>query len=638
MFRLATESPTIRQRKGSEARRGSALLSTVVVMVSLLGLLYSASAMSAVEVKDSRRGLDKVKSKYLAEAGVENGMRFLALAVKNNKVHNPLSGLTDLFAGGPTVTPIMAEPIMDGTTKIGAFSVSLTSVEQTSTSITIAIDATGYTPDAPSALPAGRQVESWHSVRSTVRYSLAPSDVFNYAYFINNWGWFYGNTIICNGNARSNGQFDAAWYSPTATGQPMYDSVTWNGTAASLSGYHDDNHDGLNDGNDGGIFSGWDIVRAGNVKGNGGNAENQHDFDGQIEMPNLSDLSRYESSAIEQNGSIKIGGVTMTNAVCGDATGESQNLYLNGTLANPIVLDGPVVVRGNVIISGYVTGKGAIYAGGNVYCPNSVKYVNPPSSTRPAGNSQAQTEAWLSANWNKDFLGLFARENVVIGDCTNWVWQYYTGLWMSDSLNSSAEDAGEDGIPNTRYGRDGIAGTADDDVLEGDGTFTIEHYTAADAAMGVLPPGKNIGDPIPGTGEDIDGDGVYDPSTTLSDVVINTPLDQAHWGGNMPPAGIAAYSNIASLYANNMDATFYTNHSFCYVVLGSDTAKVNGAVVSRNEDIIYGTPSIEINHDSRLLGSSASPAARLLPITIKPPEILRWSQLDHDPNRYVGAP
>ncbi len=31
--------------------------------------------------------------------------------------------------------------------------------------------------------------------------------------------------------------------------------------------------------------------------------------------------------------------------------------------------------------------------------------------------------------------------------------------------------------------------------------------------------------------------------------------------------------------------------------------------------------SIEINHDSRLLGSSASPAARLLPITIKPTEV-----------------
>jgi hypothetical protein len=101
----------------------------------------------------------------------------------------------------------------------------------------------------------------------------------------------------------------------------------------------------------------------------------------------------------------------------------------------------------------------------------------------------------------------------------------------------------------------------------------------------------------------------------------------------MPAAGIAAYSDIATLYANHLDATFYTNHSFCYVVLGSEDANINGALVSRNEDIIYGTPNIKINHDSRLLGGSSSLAAPLLPRTVEAPEILRWSRLDRDPNR-----
>ena len=53
--------------------------------------------------------------------------------------------------------------------------------------------------------------------------------MFDYGYFINNWGWFYGNTIECYGNARSNGQFDVHGYSPTVTGQPVYDDVAWNG-------------------------------------------------------------------------------------------------------------------------------------------------------------------------------------------------------------------------------------------------------------------------------------------------------------------------------------------------------------------------------------------------------------------------
>ncbi|MBL8859246.1 MAG: hypothetical protein JNL28_12115 [Planctomycetes bacterium] len=638
MFKLATEngrSHGLAQRlhADGDSRRGSALLSTVVIMVSLMGLIFAASSMSAVEVKESRRSMNDVKTKYLAQAGVERGMNFLSLAVKNTKVHDPLSGLKSLFAGGNVTTPIIGEPVMDGASRTGAYTISLTALEQTATSITIAIDASGYYPDVPSALPPGRQVESWHAVRSTVRYSLAPSEVFNYAYFINNWGWFYGNTIICKGNARSNGQFDAAGYSPTVTGQPMYDSVSWNGVTAALAGYHDDNLDGLKDGNDGGIFSGWDIVGAQNVQGNGGQSRNQHDFDGQVEMPNLADLKQYEDSAIALGSNITIDGVTVCDGIQGDGVGEKQNLFLIGTAAKPIVLNGPVVVRGNVMISGVVTGKGAIYSGGNVYIPNSVSYKNAPITPRPVSNTQAATEAWLSTNWNKDFLGLFARENVVVGDTSHSTWQYYTGWWMGDPLNMSSEDAGEDGIPNTRAGRDGILGTADDDVLEGDGVFTIERYTAADAALGLIPPGKSIGDTINGTGEDIDGDGVYDPSTTLSDVVMNIPLNTANWAGNMPAAGYSAYNKIATLYASRLDATFYTNHSFCYVVLGSTAASINGAVVSRNEDIIYGTPSITINHDSRLLGSSSSPAANLLPRLIRPPETLRWTTLDRDPNR-----
>jgi hypothetical protein len=267
-----------------------------------------------------------------------------------------------------------------------------------------------------------------------------------------------------------------------------------------------------------------------------------------------------------------------------------------------------------------------------------VQYLNPPTTTRPADNTQASTEAWLSTNWNKDFLGLFAKENVVVGDHTHAWWQYYVGWWMGDSMNQSAEDAGADGIPNTHAGYDGVNGTSDDDVLEGDGVFTVEHYTAADEACGLIPAGYDVGDVIPGTGEDIDGDGVYDDQATLADVILTTPMNTTNFGGNMPAAGIASYSSIASLYANRLDAVFYTNHSFCYLVLGGQTAKINGALVSRNENIIYGTPTIEINHDPRLLGGSSSQAAGFLPIEIQPMEILRWVQLDNDPNRSLVAP
>lgn len=605
--------------------------------MGLFGLLYATVAMSSREMIDSRRAVNEVRARYLAESGFERGMQFLQNAVALNDAYSPLLGLQNLFDGETEIAPYIGESVLNGNSQVGAYSVKMSIAEQTATSITIEIEATGYLPDAPSNLPDGQRLETWQALSVTVRYALEPSEVFNYAYFINNWGWFYGSTIWANGNVRSNGQFDVAGYQPWVNGQPTYDQVEWDGSSANLSGYRDDNEDGLLDGNDGGVWSGWDIVGAHNLRGTGGNAENQHDFQGKIDMPNLSDLTQYEIRATNENSSIRVGGSEVSDAVYGDEPGEKGNLYLHGTVANPIVLDGPLVVRGDVIISGYVSGQGAIYAGGNVYCPDSIRYVNPPDAPRPPGTTQAETEQWLSDNWNKDFLGLFAKENIVVGDHTNGTWRYYVNSWMSSGLNKSEEDAGEDGIPNTSEGRDGINGTSDDDVLEDDGVFSVEYYTADDEALGLIPPNKSVGDIIPGTGEDIDGDGAYDDTTVLSDIDFTVPLNTTNWGGNMPVGGISNYRDIATLYANNLDAVFYTNHSFCYLVLGGQSAKINGALVSRNENIIYGTPTIEINHDSRLLGGSTGMAGELLPQVIQSPSILRWQKLDRDPNWYLGV-
>ncbi len=634
MFTLETR----RLRRSVGSRRGAALIATLVVVSSLMCVLYVATSVSTVDVKESRRAVDGVRTQYLAEAGVERGLNFLAQAVKNTSVSDPLRGVNSLFAAAQTFTPYSAEPVMDGAAQVGAYTVTMTRLAQTTSSITVQIDATGYSPDAPMALAPGREISSWRALRTVVEYSLAPSEVFNYGYFINNWGWFYGNTIFCYGNVRSNGQFAVAGYSPTVGGQPLYEGVSMNAGSASLSGYRDDNGDNLLNGGDGGVWSSWDIVGAQNLQGVGGQASNQHEFQDPIEMPNLTDLSIYEAAAIAEGGTITVGGIPVANGVVGDQAGEKQNLYLVGTSANPIVLDGPVVVRGNVIIKGVVTGQGTIYSGGNVYCPDSITYKNAPATPRPTDNTQAATEAWLTSNWNKDFLGLFARENVVIGNFKDPTWQFYEAWWMADPLNASKEDAGLDGIPNTRPGIDGILGTADDDVLEGDGVFTVEHYTAADQSLGLIPPGKNVGDAIPGTGEDIDGDGVYDPQTTLANVILTTPMDTANWAGNMPVGGVADYSTISSMYAGNLDAVFYTNHSVCYTVFGGSPDKINGAVVSRNENIVYGTPSIQINYDARLLGGSSGLAAGWLPVAVQPAEILRWTQLDNDPNRYLVAP
>jgi len=103
----------------------------------------------------------------------------------------------------------------------------------------------------------------------------------------------------------------------------------------------------------------------------------------------------------------------------------------------------------------------------------------------------------------------------------------------------------------------------------------------------------------------------------------------------MPPGGIAKYSDISSLYANHLDAVFYTNHSFCHTVLGSQPLVINGALVSRNENVVYGTPSFSINYDARLLGGSAGVGGSFLPRGVADPEVIQWEVLTQDPNRYL---
>jgi len=623
------------RRRPASSREGVALVSVLVVFVSLAGLAYAALMTSTIEVNESRRSVDKVRTKFLAESGYERGLEYLASAVSHNALGNPLDGINGLFAGGESVTPYLGEPVLQGPTQVGAYSVTINRVAQTADSVDIEIKSTGYLPLAPGALASGQALGDWEAISVTVHYELGPSSVFDYAYFINNWGWFYGNTINAHGNVRSNGQFDVANYTPLVAGQALYDSVNWDGTTASLVGYQDDNEDGLMDGNDGGVWSAWDILRASGLQGNGGKAPNQHEFSESVPMPNLTDLSGYEEAAIANNTTLSIGGVQVSDAVFGDDAGETGNLYLEGTLADPIELNGSIVAQGDVIIKGYVTGQGAIYSGGNIYCPESVMYVNGPGNPLPEGLTQAESEAWLADNWGDDFLGLFAKESIVAGDFTDNTWRYYVGHWMANSLNKSIEDAGEDGIPNTYAGLDGIVGTADDDVLEGDGIFTIEYYTQQDLELGLIPEGSSVDDPIPGTGEDIDGDGVFDDGITLSDLDLPGSLNQGTWGGNMPVAGFGDYSDISSLYANQLDAVLYTNHTFCQTVLGSDPMVINGALVSRNEDVVYGTPAFDINYDIRLLGGNSGMAGDLLPQTLNAPRITRWEVLRNDPNRYI---
>ncbi len=608
---------------------GSALAILPVSLIVAVGLVIATLAMSTSNVTDTYRETRKMQAYYVAKAGIERQVFDLKLMTQTAVLIDPFKALEDFhnkktYDDGVQLKPFPSPPLQEallspegqpvlaatqllnnGVSLPGTFDVSmriegfdpLNPGTMSNSRRFVTIRSTGWVPNKGAANAVN------HTIETTVLVELTSSEVFDYAYFVNNWGWFYGNTITSNGNVRSNGQFDAGSYTPTVNGSPRY--LGANGS--DLYGYMDDNGDGLRDGNDGGVYAGWDIVGSQNIKGMastqvGGQYVNQRDYDGKIEMPNLTDLSLYEQHGISTNASVKIGGTQIVDAVFGDDPGESGNLVLFGTPSNPVEINGTIVVRGSLIIKGTVTGQGVIYAGGNVYVADDVTYSNPPVTIRPAGQTEADFETWLQNNDSADALGLFAREHVVLGDYTNSQWRSYVNGWMNSSMNKSEEDAGEDGIPNTAAGLDGLVGTSDDDVLEGDGIFSIDTYDALQQSLGQIPPGKTIGDPIPGTGEDIDGDGTYDGHFHLSEFDLPASLTSGQWGGNLP-SGTTAFNQIATRNIANFDAAMYTNHALAGLILAwGNTVRFNGCVVSRNESIVYGADGLEVNHDARLLG------------------------------------
>ena len=613
--------------QGANASEAGYFSLLLVVGVSLIATaVLTATATMATSTRDVRRRGNLAAARLAARSGIAEQVADIVAVRDMAPVGEPFSGLDSIdrnqLRGPGGFTATVTGRLLDDHegTPVAQYDVFVDSLPGSSISRRLAISSYAYVPDKV-AYDSGDPDAARADAHAVVEVRFQGSEVFDYSYFINHWGWFFGDDIASNGNVRSNGQFDFGHHSSAVNGSPRYEASH----GSQLLGYIDDNGDGVKDGSDGGVYSSVSVMNADNVDGSGGVSGNRHITPEVVEMPNLGDLSFYEQKAAARNSSIGVEGAFEVDGVLGDGDTEPQNLYLVGTREAPVVLNGPVVVRGSVIISGYVSGQGSIYAGGNIYVADDLLYLNPPDSIRPDSNDQQSVERWRSESAVRDSLGLFAREHIVVGDYTDDWWQTNVSDWINHDLNKSREDAGIDGIQNTREGPDGILGTADDDFMEDDGVWTVSHYTEEDAERGLIPEGSRPGDVIPGSGEDIDGDGAYDDTTRMSEFDLPQALSQESWAGNLQEGEDITYSQVATSEIARLDAAFYTNHTFAAVVSNPDgVIQVNGSVVSRNESIIYAADGLELNHDERLTGRGSPESGFDSPLGWDPVRFIHW--------------
>ena len=115
------------------------------------------------------------------------------------------------------------------------------------------------------------------------------------------------------------------------------------------------------------------------------------------------------------------------------------NLILEGTDANPIVLDGDIYVSGDVVIKGVVKGRGAIYAGRNMYVAGNLtnkSKADKPGQGACAGISDENVCATKNIAAGKDETRLSAGNNIIMGD---WTEQDAAGQKLARNDRQSAD-------------------------------------------------------------------------------------------------------------------------------------------------------------------------------------------------------
>jgi hypothetical protein len=504
------------------------VLFTVVIIGAVMCIAIGAIlTLSSNSVKNSHGRVDWNKSYYTTENAV-------VWATQQTLDAQPAPGSTTRYSTAAGTLPL-SELTSGGTNGDVDLKGAWVNVVQP-----VGMAANTYVITASSKVN-----DKVRTLQATVT-AFPVSQVFDYEYFLNNWGWWWGTPIYGEGAQRSNWDFDFQG-SPTVNGL-LYsanlveeDEIPYVvGTPAPFVG-----------------LAGSDPIYY------------VHDGAPRVTMPNLLSFSNYIATAMANTSSngIWVGSTqVVAGVVNGGSTSGKSGIYLVGTTANPITIKGTVVVPGDVVIQGVTTGQGTLYVGGDLYIAGDLSYANGPNfSTPPETMAPAARDAWVASNQSKDLIAYAVNGAVFGGDVTSgdWIpWEYqYPG--------SGLEYVGDE----SQLGADGIAGTADDGI-------PFPH-----------PPDATHSTVWMSAWYDADGNGVvnanynYDTdinmTTTRANAINGYPTTTS--GGTTVPV---AYNTVATDNEGTFCGIFYTDHAFA-VRTAANSSNFYGSVISRNEQIVF---------------------------------------------------
>jgi len=185
--------------------RGSTLVTTLIMggLATITGVAYLDIATQDMRTAAAR--MREVTAQNLADGGLQAIMqdiwRQFRIAQRFDAIHSALNG----------ASPTSPRWIRNGTfAGVGNYTAAVIGYEQPdSYTRRITVRSVGWVDrNNNGQLDAHepRQV-----IEQTFDLALTRSAVFDYAYFVNNYGWMYGfsnEQLVMNGDARSNGDFE----------------------------------------------------------------------------------------------------------------------------------------------------------------------------------------------------------------------------------------------------------------------------------------------------------------------------------------------------------------------------------------------------------------------------------------------
>lgn len=212
-----------RIRRKGRLQRGAAFV-TAFVLMSLVAVATVTYVNSATQrYRSAMRQSWEVQTTHLCEAGVQSVLRELWRPFKTTqKFENMDSATSGASAANPRV------PMAGNIPGVGNFSAGVV-MEYMPTGNTyqriVNVRAVGWIDRNNNGQLDANEPQKIVDVSAT--YELARSQVFDYTYFVNNYGWMDGfnqTDLIVNGDMRANGNFTFSNGTPTINGSVIASS------------------------------------------------------------------------------------------------------------------------------------------------------------------------------------------------------------------------------------------------------------------------------------------------------------------------------------------------------------------------------------------------------------------------------